>query len=422
MDIQLYLGTDIGAPTLTGTNGSLLGILDVLVNGYPTAGSAAVSSIASSGGVATVGFASAHGLSAGQKLQVAGCDQAAYNGKQTITIVDSTHVTFPVSGSPASPATGASITAVRAGLGWTKPYTGTNKAVYRAPAGNQRYLRILDDGSGTPGARQAFGIAYESMTGIDTGTNPFPSTTNSPGHAPVSTTNGSYWSKSVTLDSTARKWVLIGEDQLFYLFVEVNNSFPDRYMMMYFGDFVSLVSPASAYETIICNQAIALTTGSNPSLIDQIVMFGGFGTQIGSGNEPYCGVVARNISGAVGGVGHAFLPDTSINTSNNINSLGFLSNPINYPDPANGGLKCSAVRLQSSTPSSHERGFMPGLYMPHHNLPLAHLDLVTNIGGLTGRTLVAIRLCGNIAQSGSSLGSINYGLGQCLIDLTGPWR
>ena len=31
--------------------------------------------------------------------------------------------------------------------GWSKPYTGTNKAVYRADAGERKFYRVLDDAS-----------------------------------------------------------------------------------------------------------------------------------------------------------------------------------------------------------------------------------------------------------------------------------
>lgn len=66
----------------------------------------AVSSITRSGSTATVTTGSAHGLSTGTSVEIAGADQAAYNIVATITVTGATTFTYAVSGTPASPATG----------------------------------------------------------------------------------------------------------------------------------------------------------------------------------------------------------------------------------------------------------------------------------------------------------------------------
>lgn len=58
--------------------------------------------------------------------------------------------------------------------GWTQVYSGTNKAVYRAPSGNRFYLRVVHDSAVSGSAQRATVRGYESMSGIDTGTDPFP--------------------------------------------------------------------------------------------------------------------------------------------------------------------------------------------------------------------------------------------------------
>lgn len=65
-----------------------------------------VSSITRSGAVATANIPS-HGFQNSSSIIFSGADQAEYNVTETVTVVDADTVTFPVSGTPASPATGA---------------------------------------------------------------------------------------------------------------------------------------------------------------------------------------------------------------------------------------------------------------------------------------------------------------------------
>lgn len=65
-----------------------------------------VSSITRSGSTATVTTSSPHPYETGQSIRIAGADQAAYNGVQTITVTGASTFTYAVAGSPATPATG----------------------------------------------------------------------------------------------------------------------------------------------------------------------------------------------------------------------------------------------------------------------------------------------------------------------------
>jgi hypothetical protein len=65
-----------------------------------------VSSITRTDQIATVTTAVAHGRSDGDPVLIAGANQSEYNGRVNVTVVDATHFTYPVEGSPASPATG----------------------------------------------------------------------------------------------------------------------------------------------------------------------------------------------------------------------------------------------------------------------------------------------------------------------------
>jgi hypothetical protein len=57
----------------------------------------------------------AHGFQSGQRIYVRGADQADYNGRFTVTVVDANTFTYQVQNSPATPATGT-ITAKSAAM------------------------------------------------------------------------------------------------------------------------------------------------------------------------------------------------------------------------------------------------------------------------------------------------------------------
>ncbi len=64
-------------------------------------------SLTRTGALATLTFAVRHQLISGMRVDVRGADQAAYNGDQVVTVVDDYQLSFPVSGEPATPATGS---------------------------------------------------------------------------------------------------------------------------------------------------------------------------------------------------------------------------------------------------------------------------------------------------------------------------
>lgn len=61
-----------------------------------------------SGSTVSVGFSTAHGLTTGQLVRIAGATEPEYNGTYTCTVVNSTSFTYQVSGTPTSPATNSS--------------------------------------------------------------------------------------------------------------------------------------------------------------------------------------------------------------------------------------------------------------------------------------------------------------------------
>lgn len=88
---------------------------------------------------------------------------------------------------------------------WTKVFSGTNKAVYRADNGERYYLRIDDSAAQSAAVR-----AYATMSDVDTGTGIFPTTTQQTNYN---------WFKSNTADSTARTYLAIATDRFFLLLI-----------------------------------------------------------------------------------------------------------------------------------------------------------------------------------------------------------
>jgi len=92
-----------------------------------------------------------------------------------------------------------------AGPYWTKEFTGTNKAAYRATVGERYYLRVDDAAGQLAGVR-----GYSAMSDVDTGSDIFPTTTQQ--------TNWT-WRKSNTADATARTVFGLATDRFFLLLV-----------------------------------------------------------------------------------------------------------------------------------------------------------------------------------------------------------
>jgi uncharacterized phiE125 gp8 family phage protein len=81
------------------------------VHGYAGAAQA-VTSITRSSTTATVTTTAAHGYSTGQRVTIAGSDQADYNGTVEITVTGAAMFTFTVANSPTTPATGTMTAAI----------------------------------------------------------------------------------------------------------------------------------------------------------------------------------------------------------------------------------------------------------------------------------------------------------------------
>jgi hypothetical protein len=378
-----------GAPTLSGTVGSAVTWLTkCLVDGFNIT---APSGASQTGGVATLTFGSAHGYGVHDVIALSGANESVWNHEfRVLTVPSSTSLTFAISSGAATPATGT-LSCKIAPLGWSKPFSGTDKACFLPqPQYLQCYLRVLDDNTTPTSAsgRWAKLRGYESMSDVDTGTGPFPDTTQA--------VNGLHLWKSSTSDSTARTWWLVGDGGIFYLGVAASASYLSTYGAYAFGDINSIKS-GDVYSCLLSAWGAGIDT--LPTNYNTNMTFASFGaynaTQVGK-------YLARSYTQLGTAVACGFIGDNAVST------IMGLAGPT-YPHPPDNGLLFSPVGVVES--SIIRSRALPGFYYPLHTTPLALLATVSDTADLPGRTLQCF---------GLSSGSSNQA--QCLIDIIGPWR
>ena len=392
MPIKVYRSTDLGAPVLSGQIGQFITFLDaILVNGY---NSVSVSSLTRSGTTATATCAAPHGLSTGDVVLVAGAGQTDYNVEAVVTVVSGTVFTYDVANAPTSPATGT-ITAKRAPLGYTKVFTGSNKAAYRAndPSGLRHFLRVQDDGGTLGGSRECRLWGYEAMTDVDTGTGPYPTVGQS--------VNGYYQIKSSTTDGAQRPWLLVGDGKIFYLFMDYGGAAASglgnsgTFYASVFGDILSYKA-GDAYASVLS----ACTNANSTSSPEQ-----GLGAQVTNISSPSSFnssiSIARDFTAVLGS---RYVGLMASGLGSGMGNTTYIS----YPHQIDNGFYINPVQVTQGSPAII-RGRMPGLYEGMHGRALNNGDIVENVQGLMGRKFMMMYV--NYSWQG----------GHMLLDITGPW-
>ena len=343
---------------------------------------ASVTSITRADNTATVTLPQADAtLVTGQYVTIAGANESDYNGTFQITVTDSTHFTYPVANSPATPATGT-ITCRKAPLGWGSPFTGTNQAVYRSPTGTRHFLRVIDNAATTGGAKEAQAIGYVDMTAFDTGTELFPTA--------AQLANGDCWRKSNTADTVQRAWTLVGDDKTFYLLMSDSGTVATTNSCG-FGEFTSYKA-GDAYNTFIAGGSAFNT--ANPS--------GGicYGYTLAT-MTAYAGFYAPRTYTQLGTAVQA----TLLNPTGVAAVLGSSTGGMTYPNGPDSGLYVGPVMVGDSG----VRGRMRGLFAPLHSSPLTHYDIATGVVGLSGITLTCLQ-----THNGGTVGEV-------FVDTFGAW-
>jgi hypothetical protein len=316
-----------GAPQYANANGNINAILEAcLVNGFNTK---TATSASASGGILTLNFAADPGFEALQTVEVAVSSTTIVNGTHRVIANVSNQVTIAIAGlaDGAVGSSGVGITIKQASAGWSKPYSSSNTAVFRPPAGNRRYLRCVHAVNANLVAR-----GYEVMTAISTGTGLFPTTAQDA--AALVMQNNAYVAPSGT------PWFVIATDK--WMVYSMADALVPNYALepLFFGDIAEQVKPADAYCTYITLQ---------------------------SGKY-----MARNYAGSA----------TPIST---VLDIGGVSSPA-WPSVIADGLRLIPYITVHEQTGSVLRGVQPNAYkMMPNALGDSYLDIYTNVAGVSGR-------------------------------------
>lgn len=423
-NVVKWISSDMqGAPQVTNAWGVLVSMLDAcLINGFNTQ---TATSVTRSGSTVTMTFSGGgHGFVQHQVILVAGAVESEYNGEHRVTAVTGTTVTFTITGTPSSPATGL-ITAKTAPLGFEKPFSGTDKAVYRSAnlSSTRMYLRVdnsLDAGWGATYAKFGKVTIADAMSNVDTFTGsqaPFLAADPNRNHVLTGSGTGAfngwakwYYAKAVgnadTTSPTAgnRKWVLIGDDKGFYLSIAWNPTPIENRAMYAFGDFDSLNS-SDAYNCLLQSR---LSYHAASSTTDSTTYGNAELFTINQANA-----VAIKAASGVGDMvylgGRTLIPASvsTFRSGDNWNQQAIVS--PNASDSSNlfaPAYLFESAAVNASIPASI-RGKLRGAYFSLNRKPYTDGEIVT----INGKAHMAL----SYFYGGANL----YGL--VLFDITGPW-
>jgi hypothetical protein len=361
---MVFRNTDTGVPDpglkSDSASGMFVNFLDkCLVTGF---GGASISSITRSGSVVTVVTATAHGLAPTLQtyryVLIAGVEQTEYNGTFKATIINTTTFTYPITTTPISPGTSSTAMTVKiAPAGWTKPFTGTNSAAFKQPAGSNGMYLFVED---TVGINGLLYRGYETMSNIGTGTNPFPA--------------GAYlsWYKWST---SGIDWVFITNGKFFYFISLCSYTSYYSYWVIAFGDFTSYLIAPDNYNTILIGNALS-TQACNFMCL-------------GNGTGRY---IAR--SWAQTGAAFSFANWTDGISGAYIGGQGF-----SYPEPNRNAFIVSPVYINDGC----KRGVLPGFLNPLHAARIfADLDFIQGTGDYAGRLYLYKYLGGSNAPANTA--------------------
>lgn len=356
------------------------------MNGF---GLRAVSTLSASGGVATATTAIAHGYEVDAVIRISGASPAGFNGDFRITAVTDTSFTFATA-QPNGSASGT-IEARIAPLGWERPFSGTNIAVYRSadPESTRMFLRVEDTGVG--GSARVRG--FEDMTGPSTGVNGFP--------LDAQVSGGGFWGKANTTAPTlARRWMIIGDGKTFYYWYSAitatSSNAASLGVISGFGDF------ASVSTTDVFNCFIAAERSDSPSATHS-------DRPLTSGGSNFAPRSHTGFAGSHVLTTRGFSPFATGQAGSQQSSA--------FPNPADNGLILVPTCFISDSNTVLRGAAVRGLLWSAQNLDsLTSIffaqNKITGLGPLAGKKYV-------VARDGSAGGGGTSS--SAFFDLLGPW-
>lgn len=376
------------APALFATPGSLVAVLDAcLVNGF---GVKTIDTLTVNNGIATATIGAGHAFERHAVIAVSGVTGAlaALNDQWRIeSAPNATTLTFAAPSLPNGTATGA-ITALRPGAGWQKPFSATNRGVYKPTVTDaaEHYLYVNDEGDLYAHLR-----GYEHMTGPSgaEGTWPFPA--DGMAHA-----GWCRWHKKDYDYAPPKSWIIFSDAGFFYVFLRTRGELSGQYNYdCYYAGCIDAFRALDTSAFVITSSHLSTGISGYPQSLTQLLQ-----------PNTVWRWFPRSLSG--GGVPTAILRA--------VPSSAFGTAGPSYPGLADGGLHVSPVYIVDGiVPTSPIRGALPGGYAPLHNLTKAHAAAMLyqpfeNLP-VPGRALM---IQGN-AESASQGGFLG-------VDIVGPWR
>lgn len=367
MTVRIYRSTDASAPTLTGSAGALLTVLDaVLVNGYGSQ-TAAGWTIAYTGTNKRQYAMAAGGTSCQLYIDdtgpgAGGAKEARFNGFKTGTALGTGTGQFP---------TTAQMTAPSGALVIRKSTTADATArAWTIIADGHTIYGFFETGDTT-----TFGaMAYPWMF-------------------------GDFFSYSST---DTNNCAIIGrraENVQFYSSSGFSSSVNWPSQTNTVEVFSQLQSLSTTYlsDTLLGHYACGSFTGAGGSIAigkDSDIATMGYGSA--SWSTPQVG----RLSGGPG----------SISTET------LWINEFNYPNSPDGGLYVAPIYIHHN---GIRRGYLKGLWNPLQHLPLNHGDTYSGTGNLSGKSMIAMNILG--ATNGTPNTAANCGPAQVHVEYSDTW-
>ena len=392
--VKWITNTMRGAPPISGTPGTFIAALDAFLNtGW---GSANAISVSVSGGVGTAVFA--EGVFFEERAIVLCANvttPATLNGEARVLSRTNNSISFETDAPDGVATTGSAITFRYAPVGnWSKPFSGTGKAVFRSTdvQSSGHFLRV--DDSGTTAARV---VGYESMTDVDTGTGPFPTA--------AMVAGGGYVHKSTSANSSPVRYVMAADSRALNWAIEPGtqgSSTPRNSNVRGFGDPIALAPSGDVWSTYL---SCVATSGT--SFLESGSLHG----QVANTTYGFT-VTPRAVSGLGGAVVHLAVPYTGVTASFSGNDATLGGAPSNV----DGKIYLSKLCLRPSTGTEGPRSIVPGVaFVPQTGLAalMSPHDQMMGAGDWAGRVLLAIGAGANASQTPTGI---------AFMDITGPWR
>ena len=378
-----------GATVLNRAIGSLNAVIQsILIDGFNLK---SVDSITSDTGIATLTVTSNHGFEKHQAIKVMGASQSEYNGEFRVLSTTPTTLTYAITGTPVTPATGTITVKAAPVGGWERAYNSSNVSIYKSTSLLSSQMRLRVDDSEL---NYAWVNGCEDATSATDIINAFPR---------AYPTKKLCWGKSNLSNDTATKWFAVGNELGFHLFVKWDQL---TYAHYSFTDFPSYKS-GDAYNCYISGHE---TNGSNPT------HSGGESFQIDFSGRSLGAYAARPFFqlGSPVSIGKVSIANPSMGSGGfytNQRTLSGFSTGITFPNKADNSIVLfqpvlvENTNFNIATTCDGFRGSsLPYIYSVHNNGVLGDFEPLENIPQYPNKIFKVLRVADY--SSSSSYGCI----------------